>query len=355
MNTDSDNLATKARDEVLQGTFIAHMSPYFEGAKIMCRIDGNYVSDHLKDKIKERIYGEQTEEFLCSKYNWTDRIFSLIDWDAHKTAVGRIHILQQVTVHKFIHGWLATQKRRSREEGSTAPTCLLCADVDETNHVFRCRHVDMVRARSQGLRTVNNNLMTLLEKEACAAIMAGISSQETDQADVFCREFVLSNRTEIAMRQQEEIGWQHFIQGRLTKEWKYATLMDGTIVDQSMITGKVATAMLTYGLDSWRQRNKIIHGNDGAVSTLEKFKIAETITEIYDKLLPEIHPTHAWLFSMKKEEKLTESYAVQIAWLDSVCKLYPEKYTKIRPGPGRALASRDEVERQKMHRAGVSE
>ncbi len=47
---------------------------------------------------------------LIEKNGWTNKIISSIDWEAHRTLVKSTSLVQRVTLLKFVHGWLATQK-----------------------------------------------------------------------------------------------------------------------------------------------------------------------------------------------------------------------------------------------------
>ena len=71
------------------------------------------------------------------------------------------------------------------------------------------------------------------------------------------------------------------------------------------------------------------------MSKLEEAKTLETITAIYDEIFPTSHPSHKWLFSVAVEDKLAENHVTQIAWIDSVRRLYPLQYRHIKTTVGK--------------------
>ena len=88
-----------------------------------------------------KICGTQIKFYLMEKYDWSASIFSQIDWKAHHKELQKFPRKQKVTLHKYIHGWLATQKRKFRERRSVDDTCPLCGGV-ESGIIFLYAHTN---------------------------------------------------------------------------------------------------------------------------------------------------------------------------------------------------------------------
>ena len=53
------------------------------------------------------------------------------------------------------------------------------------------------------------------------------------------------------------------------------------------------------------------------------------ITKLYEELKPVVHPEYNWLFSTSLASKIREPFSVQVAWVDSVRQLCPDKYSAV--------------------------
>lgn len=54
------------------------------------------------------------------------------------------------------------------------------------------------------------------------------------------------------------------------------------------------------------------------------------IEQTYLEIGTSVSPEHKWLFHTPLPERLTETYLQQIAWLDGVRRVYPDKYKSVR-------------------------
>ena len=122
---------------------------------------------------------------------------------------------------KYIHGWLATKKRRWRDGAANNPQCLLCQQEEDNLHFFRCTNQLTVEIRSREFRTLKDKLSSITDSTVVEAMLAGVRSITwKDSAEIYSREFVCSQKLKEAMDEQLQIGWSHFLQGRISSKWK---------------------------------------------------------------------------------------------------------------------------------------
>lgn len=86
------------------------------------------------------------------------------------------------------------------------------------------------------------------------------------------------------------------------------------------------------------------------MSKLEEAKTLETITAIYDDIVPISHPPHRWLFAVSVTEKLEDNRTTQISWIDSVQRLYPQQYRDIKTKVGKTDFRQEQLEYVKSQR-----
>lgn len=95
------------------------------------------------------------------KYEWSTDTFESIAWDAHGKELQADPITRKVTLIKYLHGWLATNKQRHQEWRFGDPLCTLCGVVETKRHFFQCQHLQMRQINKirwkQYLRDISNN------------------------------------------------------------------------------------------------------------------------------------------------------------------------------------------------------
>ena len=143
-NMVADEMATRARQflklDNLQG--IEHH--VFKGTKVGCKIEGRIENNKLHNTIKEHIQGRELKKFLMEKYGWSERIFMDIGWVAHQRELGKYPRVQRCTLVKYIHGWLATKRRRSRVGSLLDAACPLCGREETRQHLFECSNAQCI-------------------------------------------------------------------------------------------------------------------------------------------------------------------------------------------------------------------
>ena len=329
INNEADGLATLAREKVQQGELEATTPGFLEGSKAMCIIRGTYCTNNLQERIFNTIYKDNMEDFLCRKFGWTPSTFLSIDWEAHQSALEQFYGLQQVTVMKYVHGWLATKKRMFREGSYSSPLCELCHETEDSQHIFCCQHNDMKEGRKREFIKLQQFIRKTTVEEVTQAIEAGISGIGRDINSIFRDQFATNKRVAQVFTEQDMIGWEHFVLGRVAKSWSDIGPIHRGEQNVNSWARRLAKAAIEYGVALWRTRNKALHGNDGGVSNLEKRLMITKITKLYEDLKPVVHPEYKWLFTMSLANKLREPYSVQVAWVDSISRLCPDKYREV--------------------------
>ena len=355
INEEADRLATLAQQEVLQGNLTAAPPGMLPGVKAICSSTGRILNRELKTEIQAAVCLPRLEEFLCLKYGWTRKIFTDINWKAHEAVIFSHQILKRVTVLKYVHGWLATQKRRWWEGTFHTPQCMLCQEIEDRGHMFCCSHERMVSVRNTVIQNFDAKVQKITSPEIAQALSVGIRSILGDaNASVYRREFAPNKLVEQIMQRQEEIGWDHFLFGRMTRQWSELGPNESYTEKPKQWEKQIACYAVAGGLEIWKERNFIIHGTDGGASKLEEAKTEETIRALYNDILPSIHPSHKWLFHVPVEVKLTEQYTREMTWIDSVRRLYPQEYKNIRTQIGLIDFRPEKVEYTKANKSGIN-
>ena len=178
----------------------------------------------------------------------------------------------------------------------------------------------------------------------------GIAGIGTDTQDIFRDQVATDSMVAQAFTEQNRIGWHQFVLGRIAKQWREIGPLNGDGRVRTIWARRAAQVGIEYGLVLWCKRNTLVHGTDGRVSKLEKHLMINKITTLYDELQATVQPEYKWLFSTSVESKIREPYSCQVAWVDSIRRLCPEKYEEVLIATGCSSNTRGEIERQKMNR-----
>ena len=348
LNDEADKLATLAREKVESGLMDSREPVLLPESKVICSINGTLCTNNMKQVIHQTLTSPRIQEYLCVKYGWTASVFSNINWTAHQAGISQYQLLPKVTVMKYIHGWLATTKRRWRDGELSTPICLLCNEAEDSRHMFCCYNTELSAARLGVYKKLDEQVRKISVQEVADAIAVGIRSIGNESsADLYRREFVVSKEVAQAMTDQAQIGWDHFLMSRMAKTWSEIGPNEHFRERPHVWEQKLAGYVLESGIALWKHRNQLIHGSLDGVSKLEEAKTAETIRAIYDEIYPTIHPSHRWLFAVSVEDRLAELRSTQIAWIDGVRRLYPQQYDDIKTTIGKTNFRADTLEHMK--------
>ena len=249
---------------------------------------------------------------------------------------------------------MATKRRRCREGMFDTPHCELCGDEETRDHIFCCTEERMAQFRTMAFLRLKSAILEITDSTVGMAIIAGIRSIFDDyDVGIYTREFVSTRILSEAMAEQQKIGWSHFLQGRISMKWKLIGPTDSFREDKDNWSKLIVERLLNFGISLWKQRNILVHGTAGGTSKSNIIKTSAMIGYFYDELLPKIDIENKWLFTSTLEQKLAEPYAVQVAWVDSVRRLYPDLYSKVKYKVGKGTFTKKNLEYIKETSVGI--
>ena len=274
----------------------------------------------------EHIQGHELKLFLMEKYGWTEKFFLDIAWPAHQRELSKYPRLKRATLIKYIHGWLATKRRRSREGVFHDSLCPLCGDEETKYHMFACTN-----SRYQGLRQtcftrLLKDIADVTASGSCQVFQAGLSTALGNPPPSEQTQEEWPSQVRRVYQAQSDIGWTQVLCGRISKEWAHISTNVDIAQRQGVDvwTGKVIRICWRFGLEIWKIRNDLVHGTDGKISILEEQRVKRLIEGIYQRKAATIIGDEWPDFPEEVTEVLQWSYESQITLLDRCRYLYPE-------------------------------
>ena len=145
------------------------------------------------------------------------------------------------------------------------------------------------------------------------------------KSKVFVANEVIGN----CYQKQCQIGWNQIYLGRFHNEWVNARDPNKDTLYISNLP-QIIKIMWEYGLKLWGHRNQQLHGGIGGVSKIIFDRVQRVAAAAADVLKNDISYDHRWILSQPAPNNDQQGYSNTIAWLDSVRRLYPEKYKTAR-------------------------
>jgi len=352
-----DALATKSREVSIVQELTSRKSYIFPGAKIGCSINGRVENNGLYRKLQYKITGSELRQYFTQKYDWNQGTFKKIAWEAHGKEFINYPRNKVVTLTKFIHGWLANQKKSFHEGRTRTAQCPLCGCEDNREHFFRCRETQLTQIRTGLWTKLYTDVAQTTEKGCKEIFIAGLSTVMGREPPTDREKQSWPEELQVAFDSQTEIGWTQVFYGRISTLWeKLARSSDdaSSHARSSPWTSKVIRWCWGFGIDLWHARNEIVHGTDGSISKYEKQRLRAKVSAMYRELRPQVRHRMTDIFSITEAEMLDQPVQNQVAWLERLKFLFHEQYVEIIKETEGNLRSDQETELQQLRAIGMS-
>jgi hypothetical protein len=238
--------------------------------------------------LREAHYEIRLREHYGSINSWTHAIYEDVWWSPHGTAISRFSIGEKNTLQKFFHNRLPCNGRENRYYPYIPEGCSKCGQLEHQMHIIKCEDCELrVNLRKKYLIDVkrylsytHTNTNTIIIIMEC--LTAYLSARDPESIeDLILEPGRLYQRVYWA---QEDIGWEEWFKGRISKTWGELYAHDLETTNHNMphqTPEKWATTLIMmtwqFVLDSWTIRNEIEHGLDTDPLMVRKQKIIRKI------------------------------------------------------------------------------
>jgi hypothetical protein len=146
--------------------------------------------------------------------------------------------------------------------------CPKCAAAHEDDdHLYQCQHVTPSQWRTSLLDKIYNQLHSILDPHLIAVIRISLRAYFNDSSPDFSERFpqgYSSTPYNDVITQQNAIGWDHFIRGKVSKEWQqvqyqYAKRYGMIKQSEGWVLGLIKI-MANLSFQLWELRNQCRHG-----------------------------------------------------------------------------------------------
>jgi hypothetical protein len=262
-------------------------------------------------------------------------IFHSIDWEARACASLHSSPSQHLTLFKLEFALFATMSCWHSMEKSIDHRCPRCQRFQKTlTHVFQCLHGLSICTKAWA-----KAISTFKKTFACPFIVVTLSHSisqwstggliqwhgPTPALDDRIGQVVFT-----AFQEQQCIGWEQAIQGRLSQHWGRANtlycqdrLHQGDTTLHAVWTSNLVSGMWQYGINQWMGWNEFLYGK-----TKEEWltkKTQEVDSQIWHMQKADrkrVCPTDKHLFYMPAKQRITQSLDRKQQWIECVTIAY---------------------------------
>lgn len=268
LNVIADELATEAYIPLPSTKYFE-----FPANRANLVINGAPITSKITEQL--RLSSRRTDiiPYMVTKFKWAPHIPDLIWWKIHGLALKKCSPENRTRIQKFNFDRLPTNHREGKYYDHIKDVCSECHSHNETDdHIIKCIASKRSEIRCKCIRAVQTYLSgKFTPSQVRIVIIEGVKAWITNQPLPDIRAMVpKASQTLIqAYEQQTQIGWRHFMRGRIATAWGAMInhhLIEQEIPEKTMTHerwgSKLVSILWEHILELWAHRNSVEHGSN---------------------------------------------------------------------------------------------
>lgn len=288
MNIDMD-ICAKKKLESMPSEFQLD-TPYMEHSGPTLIIEDMPVVRDMDTKIRREVHDMKIRDKLTLDGIYLEQS-QLIDWEGIRLLFTTVDISTRIKFMKIMHKQVPTYKKLAVMKMVENPACIRCGDpVEDFNHVYRCNGNGCEAERKQALHPFIKSLQkTKTSPLLQRFFLAILRADSKGVVPIMPRRFLSTTdqyeEAKTAFLSQEEIGWDMFKRGYVSKKWAAAQASywekfeTGTQCSQKWMANLIKY-VLTYSHGVWVARCNTLHKSDNGKETLTKVAAVREIRDL---------------------------------------------------------------------------
>ena len=219
LNSEADELATMGLKRLQQKPIV----PMDPNTSIQFHIEGRTITRDFKSTVREMIQVQPLRKYYCNRFNWSDNIFDVIDWDIFRPVYKKYISSSGIQwLHKYCIKKLPTGERIHKRDHFHDKRCASCwHTVEDDDHIFQCSKRRSIRKKVINQITLMRNR---IDPRLCDILQEGIityfNGESVSNTMIRIRGQEGYERYELLIDEQVVIGWDNLLRGKFSKQWK---------------------------------------------------------------------------------------------------------------------------------------
>ena len=293
-HTDYDDLDYIAQGNVDADGYAAdEMNEYRDTER--CIIDGipwhishkqKTIAGNIEKRIRIAVHEENMKEVWRNKFGLTKDQEEQICWGTFKNNSKSMDEHKAMWMTKYNQRIGPVKKNLERRGHSDNTTCPCCDQLEDTDHLLRCKNADITSIYEEERNNISNWIEGTAGSQVATAITSVVQAlrnetelQNCDHLDDYIRE---------AAEEQLELGQRAFVGGWWSRKWRYAQQSYASRNNYRRSPRWMANVISKYQdmiRLMWKERNEQKHRHETSEEyQRETNKIENEIDEIYEEL-----------------------------------------------------------------------
>ena len=288
----------------------------------MLSINGRTITRNIEKTLHQHEHTAPLLDYYRSRFQWSQTTINTVDWESYASAYkpfSRTRTFftkngwKQLPVGRRLHRWASGYDHR-------CPSCSL--DFESDDHIYQCLHIQRQQWRHDVHREIRDAFGAILDPDLLSIAQIGMTSYFNNNPPNFSDRFphnTSNKKLNVLIDQQTAIGWDHFMRGKLSKEWgpaqyRYArryNLIDASKNWQVRLNRMLANA----SFKAWQTRNGCRHGIDSATKQQASQEQAHRELHCLYSFQHMVLPQDTALFRTSIETHLQESTSQIRTWI----------------------------------------
>ena len=181
-------------------------------------VSGEKFSGNLRSDLREHCTASDLLTWWLHRQKPQASTFHRIDWDALHSAMQSLRLSRRHWIAKHAAGICGVGKVLKRWKWQTHDKCPRCSQPEDAVHVWACPAASAVAVWEESIERLNlwmqqTNTLPLLREFLCRQLLRWKRGEDL-QVDCSCPPLLLQ-----AIQEQDMIGWDAFLEGRVSKLW----------------------------------------------------------------------------------------------------------------------------------------
>ena len=295
----ADSLATKYHVTSTTPSTCSNNNPlFYPSSKVSLTVNGQRVTANIPSAIRFHIQGTAHRAYLQkSKPNWSsDTVWNSIDHESIGISYKSLSLSKRYQISKLLHGWMNTGVQRQKIHPNSKPECPLCNNGQEDqDHILQCpdyrakklRYTEQVKLRSSIVTKCGGSRTWSVMHVCITDWLSNKDPVTAINATKFSLSAATTNAINLALQDQQVIGWSQAARGYLSHHWLCAQQTESP---SSTIKGlrqqwmkQIILAIWNMSLAMWEQRNSILHANIDNSRSIRESPVNAQISALYSR------------------------------------------------------------------------
>jgi hypothetical protein len=248
--------------------------------------NGRLVTKKIDDYIMKASTADRHREYLKDRSmridpkianKWTDETFHDIDWFPLESSLKSMPFGVRIQISKYMVNWTPTGHHLANIDNSNDRRCFACQNLKEdVDHVLRCPSDPRNAAREKAFTELASHFSRYYTPAPMAKLITDVLRRWFDGSPPIALHLPTDDESTAELHaainkaydHQREIGWGHFLRGRLSSQWRHPIALyykerkpERTVTPKLWVRKTIDQMFKTFRM-LWLCRNGEKHGKN---------------------------------------------------------------------------------------------